>query len=327
MAKRTKTKRKSKQAKPKRWSDQDTIVFKKIYPYVQNSYLSKHFNRSVLSIRKKAIRLGLKKDWAGGYSQPMPKPENPWTRREIETLRQMYHDNTTNEISKKLGRTPAAVQTKIGDIGLTLNPKLRSWKEKEVEFIRKNCRKMTLAQMAEKLGKTKSSVHGKLSKLRVREPELRPLKPQIGWKPKEDEFLRKHFFTWTIERIAKKLKRSVSGVKARAWKLKLLKQHRWTPAEEKKLEELLPKFSFEEIAGKLRRGIEAVIAKKKRLGLRKHRPWTEKQLAILKKFYPVESLRKLAGRLDSNPTTVANQAAKLKLRKRKAKKRTRKKKK
>ncbi len=99
----------AKHPKPKRWFDQDVIVFKKIYPYLQNSYLSKQFKRSIHSIRKKAIKLGLKKDWAGGYSQPVPKPENPWTKKEIETLRKLYPDNTTNEISAKLGRSPFAV--------------------------------------------------------------------------------------------------------------------------------------------------------------------------------------------------------------------------
>ncbi len=105
---------------------------------------------------------------------------------------------------------------------------------------------MTLAQMAEKLGRTKSSVYGKLGKLRASDPALRPLRPRgsaISWKPNEDDFLRKYFLKWPPRKIARKLKRSLSSIRARRLKLGLVKQLLWSDKDIKKLKRLLPKFS------------------------------------------------------------------------------------
>ncbi len=275
------------------------------------------------SIRKKAIKLCLKKDWEGGYRLPSPTPENAWTEKEIKTLRKMYRTSTNRKIAKKLGRTPAAVQTKIRDLrckaslsgGLGQKLKENRWTREQMEYLQKHYAHKTADQIAQQLGRTPIAVRKMAQKLRFSESCWRVARKKTEWSEQEDAILEKYIFKWPAEKIAKKLNRPVRGVQSRAWRLCLLKQHRWTNQEIRKLEHWLPAYSRREIANKLGRTLESVITKQKRLGLKKRLPWTRKEIAILKKYFPMEANAKVAKRLNKSPATIAQKARELGLRK------------
>jgi predicted transcriptional regulator len=300
---------------PEPWTEEDTRQLRRLYPNNHNKDLAEQFNRTIVAIRRKAIKLGLKKDWEGGYRLPSPTPENAWTEKEIKTLRKMYRTSTNKRIAKRLGRTPAAVQTKIRDLGLGQELKENRWTRKHLEYLKKHYAHKTVDQVAQQLGRTPIAIRKMAQKLRSSEPCWQGARKKTEWTEQEDAILEKYIFEWPAEKIAKELNRPVRGVQSRAWKLCLLKQHRWTNQEVRKLENWLPLYSRREIAEKLGRTLESVITKQKRLGLKKRLPWTRREIAILKKYFPIESNAKAGKRLNKSYGAVIHKARELGLHK------------
>jgi len=309
MVERKKTKRKGKNISPRGWTEQEVRLFEQSYPNTHNKDLAKRFGRTIYSIRKKATKLGLKKDWEGGYRLPHSNPPNAWTKDEIETLKRMYYTSLNEEIAQKLGRTLAAVGTKIRDIGLSLTPKANRWTAEQIEYMKKHYAFESAGEIGRELGRSENAVRGMACKLKLSEVcTVRNGRKYSVWTEEEDSILRKYIFILPAEKIAKKLNRRVCGVKARAWKLSLLKQHRWTEQETRKLAYLLPKHTRKEIAGELGRTLESVITKLKRLGLKKQKPWKPRDIMILRKFFPIETNVKVAERLNRSASTISLKA-------------------
>jgi hypothetical protein len=52
-----------------------------------------------------------------------PNAGTPWTPKQEQQLRQLAQENTpTRVMGLKTGRTPAAVQNKAGELGISLKP-------------------------------------------------------------------------------------------------------------------------------------------------------------------------------------------------------------
>lgn len=298
------------------WTVAELRQFKKLYPMSHNSDLAERLGRTIDSIRKKAIKLGLKKDWAGGYRvhQP-PQNENSWTPEQFETLRRMYLHSTTAEIAAALNRSPMAVQSKIRKLGLYqefnrqgLLRKYRGrWSKKEIATLKKLYPVKTKSEIVEEMGRSIRAVSRMITKL-----QLSGKTRSVAWTAKEDEFLEKYIFTWSVEKIAEKLGRGCRAVQGRAWRKRLLKQTTgWSKEEIQQLKYWLPKCTRQEIADKLGRSLYSVARKIKRLGLKKKRSMTPKEIAILKKFFPIESNAAVAQRLGVSPPTVAAKAREL----------------
>lgn len=316
--------KKSKQRKttlpPRGWTAAELRLFKKLYPMSHNSDLAERFDRAVDTIRKKAIKLGIKKDWAGGYRvhQP-PQNENLWTPDEVKQLQAMYLHFTNEQIAAKLNRSRMAVQAKIRKLklckefrnnGKTRRPVQARWSDQEIETLKELYPVKTKAQIAEEMRRSFRAVGAMITKLR-----LSGEKPSVAWTAEEDEFLEKHIFTWPVEKIAEKLGRGCRAVQGRAWRKRLLKQTGWTKEEIQQLRHLLPNHSRQEIAEKLGRTVYSVAKKQKRLGLQKRKRITAKDIAILKKFFPIEPNEVVAQRLGVKPPTVAAKARELGLHK------------
>jgi hypothetical protein len=313
---------KSKQSgtqKAKAWSASEERQLKKLYPMSHNSDLAKQFGRSIDGIRKKAIKLGLKKDWAGGYRvcQP-PQNENPWTAAQIRQLRKMYLTTPTPEIAAALNRSPMAVQSKIKKLGLyqefkkqgELRKPKGQWTQQEINTLRELYPVKTKVQIAEIMDRSFHAISRMIHKL-----QLSTEKPSTGWTAEEDAFLEKHIFEWPVEKIAEALGRGPWSVKKRAWKKQLLKQTQWTKSEIQQLKYWQSKCSREELAEKLGRPFNGVVSKLQELGLKKYKPLTPKETAILRKFFPIETNVEVAKRLGVSPPTVAAKARQLGLRK------------
>ena len=248
----------------KMWFPAEIARFKMLYPIRHNKDLAELFDRSVESIKKKARKLRLEKDYAGGYRLPRPEPENAWTEEEIKQLKHQYPTKTVDEIAESLGRTPSAVQTKAGMLGLR---KAARWTNDEVAFIKKNYSDKGPAYVADKLDRTRRSIHQKAQKLGLTCKVVKN-KP---WKKSEDRTLKQIYFDFPVEKVAKRLDRTVSSVKGRALKLGLIKQPRWTDEEVEELTRLYKKHTREEVAERMGLSFESVCGKIKRMGLRKNK--------------------------------------------------------
>lgn len=317
-------------SKPKPWVKAEIRRLKRLYPMSHNKDLARLFGRTTQSILAKAKKLGLKKDWEGGYRVPQPpQNENLWTKNDVRQLRKMYLTSSNSEIAVKIKRTCSAVQAKIRKLGLyqefkkqgltrkvTNNSGINLWTNHEIDILKKRYPENTCAKVAKELGRTSKAVRIKARRLGLSANQSKNL-----WTAEDDAFIKKYYSKWPIEKIAKKLGRTPLRVQRRAWKKHLTgstrtKQRFWTKQEIRKLEYFLSlRYSREEIATKLGRSIESVGGKIKRLGLKKSLIWTNRNIAILKKYFPIESNVSVAKRLGVEAATVRYKAIELGLRK------------
>jgi len=308
------------------WTDKETLRFRQLYPTSLNKDLAKKFRRTMQAIRRKAIKLGIKKDRQAGYVPPQPPQNvNPWTKTQLEQLRNMYQNSSDREIALKLGRTPMSVRSKIKKLGLAKQLKKMglkrtrrgSWTAEQVESLKNLCPVKTRAEIARQLGRTKEAVARMMQKLRL--VGIRTYNRQKdAWTADEDAFLKEHSPKWPVEKIAEKLGRGFHAVRARICRKRFIGRKKnvlWTKQEISQLRYWLHKCSIREIAAKLGRPFESVNAKRKRLGLRIYEPWTKKEIAILKKFYPITTTAAVARMLGKSQGTIVKKARELELHK------------
>lgn len=94
-----------------KWSEEEIALFKKHYPITETEEFLKFFpNRTKISIRHKAARLGLRKEikW--------------WTWEELDTLKNCYSNLSKEELFKVLPKKDwTSIRHKAQELGLTLN--------------------------------------------------------------------------------------------------------------------------------------------------------------------------------------------------------------
>lgn len=107
-----------------KWSEEETALFKKYYPITEREQFLKFFpNRTYISIRRKAARLGLRKEirW--------------WTLEELDTLKNCYSNLSKKELFKVLPKKDwTNIRHKAQELGLTLDYNRwykRNWKKFE----------------------------------------------------------------------------------------------------------------------------------------------------------------------------------------------------
>jgi len=284
----TSKKRKRKNKLGTEWTEAEVERLRRLFPLHQNDDLAKRFNRSRESIKKKARKLRLKKDYAGGYRPYRPDSPNVWTKDDIRRLKKLYPAITAKKVAQILKRTEIAVVSKAGELGIKKKPgsDKRHWSKEELRFLRKNFWEMDFKVMAKKLGRTHAAVRSRANKLGLRSV--------VYWTAKEEALLKKQYLRSEVKDIAKKLGRTVSSVKARALKLGLLRLTLWSEEEIWKLHKLYPTHSLEEICRRIDRPLSAIKAQAKRQGLRKSNLWTDEEVRILKKYYPKQPSREVA---------------------------------
>lgn len=255
----------------RRWILAEVARLEILYPSTHNTQLAKLFSRSVNAIKKKARKMGLEKDFAGGYRSPRPTPENVWTEREVKELKHRYPTTAVEEIADSLGRTMSAVQTKATMLRLK---KAGRWSAKDEEFLRKHYPDNSAAYLAKKLDRTVESIRQKAVKSGLTHSSGK----KRLWTKNEDRTLKKIYFDWPIDKVAKRLGRTVSSVKSRALKLGFIKQPRWTDEETEQLMSLYPMHTRKEAAEIMGLSIESIYSKIKHLGLRKNKSRKKKVL-------------------------------------------------
>lgn len=263
----------TKNNKARMWFPAEVARLEMLYPTAHNTDLAKLFGRSYESIKKKARKLGLEKDYAGGYRLPRPTPENAWTEEEVKELKHRYPKVTIEELVFSLGRTSSAIKTKVKKLGLR---KTERWKEDEVAFLTKYYPTKGSLFVANKLGRTRLAIQQKAQKLGTEEG----ICSKKSWAKKEDRILNELFFDLSAEQVGKRLGRTARSVKARAVKLGLVKQPRWTDEETEQLKSLFPTHTREEIAEIMGLSFGAISGKIKRMGLRKNKRRKKKTVRL-----------------------------------------------
>ncbi|MCD6401853.1 MAG: hypothetical protein J7L73_07990 [Anaerolineales bacterium] len=253
------------------WSQAEVELLIKLYPISYNTDLAIRFNRSQEAIRGKARKLGLAKDYAGGY-QRLWGIGQPWSRTEINLLRELYATYTPNEkMAEKLGLV-----------------KMEFWSESEDQLLKKLYKKLTYEQLAKRLGRTLSAVNAKTRALGLE------LKKPENWTQDEVDFLKKSYVDTNFAVIAEKLGRSHYAVCLKTRKMGLVRQSCWTEADDAELKRLYPEHTVNEISQILGRTYNAVEGRAWHLRLFKFTHWTEEGIQKLKELYPEFSASQVA---------------------------------
>ncbi|EOV1464690.1 hypothetical protein [Listeria immobilis] len=137
----------------KEWTDEEVRLLRNNYEYIATERIAIFLNRTSISVKSKAIRLGLSKNY-------------DWSEDDDIYLEYFVFENDTNinEAAAFLNRTHNAVRTRIVNLrkkDSSVAYIRKPWTEKEDVFLKNNYKVMSDAMLAERLQRTKGAVSGR----------------------------------------------------------------------------------------------------------------------------------------------------------------------
>lgn len=316
----------------KLWTQKEIERLKKLFPVTPNAKMKPYFpKRTAKSILRKALKLGLKKEYIE-YLTPLPGTFEfvPWTDQR-ELLKKLYPSMTNQELAEKLGRTKGAIRGQARVMGLRkkgCKPSRRNYtggfySKQEIALIKKLYPTEQTQTIAARLGRTAKSVSGKAANMGIKkDPEkfVRPRKP----KTYSDEDMKTIRKLWE-DGLAKSEIAKIIGRTANSIQYLITMQEKyfglpqrdmpdpWSDKEDGYLIENYKKMPKKELAIALKRTVSAVENRVSALGIAdKASPrWTDSDLSILKKYYKDWPTRKIAEKLGRSNRAIQAKAFKL----------------
>ncbi|HEM1440059.1 hypothetical protein ORY89_06380 [Listeria monocytogenes] len=135
------------------WTDEEVRLLRNNYEYIATERIAIFLNRTAISVKSKAIRLGLSKNY-------------DWSEDDDIYLEYFVFENDTNinEAAEFLNRTHNAVRTRIVNLrkkDSSVAYIRKPWTEKEDDFLKNNYKAMSDKVLAERLQRTKGAVTGR----------------------------------------------------------------------------------------------------------------------------------------------------------------------
>lgn len=185
-----------------RWTDEDISFLKENYLKFNSKYISKKLNKTIASVRHKALRLSLKKVVV-----------RVWTKKETLFLKKNYKKYGAFVIAKKLKRPYKSVVQKV--FREKIEPTFYHWVKKDILFLKKNYGRKDLKYLRNKLNRDAGSIRCKAHEL--------GLKTNRSWTNQEKNILKKIYLNKSIGECSKILKRGYGGIQKQALSLGLKK--------------------------------------------------------------------------------------------------------
>ncbi|QDA74613.1 hypothetical protein EOT00_06530 [Listeria seeligeri] len=137
----------------KEWTDEEVRLLRNNYEYIATERIAIFLNRTSISVKSKAIRLGLSKNY-------------DWSEEDDIYLEYFVFENDANinEAAAFLNRTHNAVRTRIINLrkeDSSVAYIRKPWTAKEDDFLKNNYKVMSDAMLAERLRRTKGAVTGR----------------------------------------------------------------------------------------------------------------------------------------------------------------------
>ena len=167
-------------------------------------------NKKDATVLKKAreLNLDIKKE-----------EQREWSEGEIVRLRELYKTKKISELVKELNRTSSSIKAMAKKLGINLMSDRKNWTAEEYKLLEKLTMidKKTPKEIAEILGRTEDAIIIKINRrgLQIQTNDKR------FWTKKEETLLSDLWGTESFETIAKKLNRTVSSIKNKAFFLGL----------------------------------------------------------------------------------------------------------
>lgn len=172
--------------------------------------IAKIMNKKDQTLLKKAREMGL---------QITRDESRPWTDEEIKKLIELSKTKKVSELVSELERTSSSIKQQAKSLGITVMADRKNWTPEEYKQLEQlvMVEKKTPKEIAEILGRTEDSIIIKINR--------RGLKIQTNdkrfWTSEEETMLSDLWGSEPIEKIAKKLERTVSSVRNKSVQLGL----------------------------------------------------------------------------------------------------------
>lgn len=90
------------------WTEEATARLKQLYGTMTLAQVAAAMGSTVSAVSQKALKMGLRqRKWS---------PKRPWTREELDDVRQHYGPQTAAQIGARLNRSASAVCTKAREM-------------------------------------------------------------------------------------------------------------------------------------------------------------------------------------------------------------------
>ncbi len=318
----------------KNWSKKEIKRLERLFPKLPIAQLRKHFpKRSDAAICKKALLLGLRKDYIDTVGAPPKSYLNLW-REQKELLIQLYPTTSNQELAKLFGRSRFAIKTTALKLGLhkaayvqgERNGRgIKLWTQAEDALIRKLYPTTQAKDIAARLEERDAkSIQSRASLLGVKKnPAYK--KPNNLWPDEDIERLRQLWQQgYSQAQIAETISRSLTSV---IHQVKRQKKHfglpkrtdEWRSWSDKETAYLIRHYkskTLRELSAILGRKISSILGKAKNLNLTEGTPktkWTADEINIVKKYYNQWSPAKIATKIGRTPGAIKQKAIALNL--------------
>jgi len=223
------------------WKEEETEYLRKNFSTETKEELTKHLNRSWLSIMNRAFKERLNRAEKFGQRE--------WTSEEDVSLRQIFPEEEKEVIINSLQPWSwNAICRRAERIGVKRNLSLiharrkhdNAWAKQEVEYLKGNYNKGSIEEMVKVLSRKWSAIMAHASRLNIsRDKDLAYENRQRpdGWSQKEEQYLRDNYQTQSPAEIAKAVNRSLNAVIAKAGNLGIAINDEWTEQEKSIIKE------------------------------------------------------------------------------------------
>lgn len=202
-----------------------------------------------------------------------------WTVAEITFVEQHYGQLSAREIGERLGRSANGVARIVQRSGLSRGA-TPPWSEEELVLLR--------TQYTEGIEYVMSLLPGRSRKAIFQQASLAEITGRDSWSSEEKDFLKKHYGRLSTQKIAARLGRSVSAVRAAVVKFNLGtgKNRPWSERELVLMQAHYSK-GIDKIKASLPdRTREAIFAQAGKMGLTEARLWQPVEDRVLRDIYP-----------------------------------------
>lgn len=173
------------------WQPEEIELLKKIYCHNTKEKIMTHFDKTWVSIRDKAKKIGLRRDknLINNDRKKRGPRKDAWTKDEIDLLKEVYENNKKPYILSKLNRPWQSIMIKARQNGLKRNPEIvkqemidggknapkaeNAWTKEEVQLLKEIYPIYSKKEIKDQIKRTWSSIRGKAFILGLRrDPDI-----------------------------------------------------------------------------------------------------------------------------------------------------------
>lgn len=188
--------------KIRNYSEEDIKYIEENFLSMPTAQIAEHIRKSADGVGYVARKLGLSK-----------QVHSKWTDDEINFLKEHYVDMTSEEMTKYINHSVAAINTQRGRLKLVRN---EVWSDEEINYLKTHFESMTHAEIGNQLNRTEQAVRAKCFDLDL-------YKKELPWSDDEINFVRENYMEMKTKDISKYLNRTVDAVKLKAAKMGMKK--------------------------------------------------------------------------------------------------------